>query len=93
MSNPFSRTPMHLLSPSEALEKKEFYSRFDSALDALTARYLYALLCRFFEGKTFREIGTDLGVSRSRASQMTAQALRTTRRTIIKSQSPIGEWF
>jgi RNA polymerase sigma factor for flagellar operon FliA len=65
--------------PDEAFARQEELRALRVAIDGLSDRHRTIVIESFFEGRTMREIGDDLGVTESRVSQLRSAALATLR--------------
>ncbi len=70
------------LSPSQALDQKQLSGRLASALADLPAREKALLTKHYYEGKNLLEAGEELGISKSWASRLHAQAVDRLRRAV-----------
>ena len=69
--------------PTAALERAELLGYLRDALDGLTDRHRRVILGVFVEGRTTIDLAVELGVSRSRVSQMRSEAVADLRRRIL----------
>ncbi|MBU3700899.1 MAG: sigma-70 family RNA polymerase sigma factor [Acidimicrobiia bacterium] len=74
--------------PTAALERAELLGYLRDALDGLTERHRRVVLGVFVEGRTTIELAVELGVSRSRVSQLRAEAVADLRRRILARYEP-----
>lgn len=61
--------------PDDAAHRQEQHRRLMAALDALTPRQRTVLKFRLFEGMSLREVGDQLDITESRASQLQKRAV------------------
>lgn len=72
----------------DVLERAELLGYLRDALDELPTRQRRVILGQFLEGLTTAELATELGVTRSRVSQLRTVALHELRRSIAVHYSP-----
>ena len=72
----------------DLLERSELLGYLREALDLLPNRQRRVILGQFLEGRTTAELATELGVTRSRVSQLRTVALHELRRSISVHYSP-----
>lgn len=70
------------LDAVERLERSELLGFLREAIDELPERQRQVILGQFLEGRTTAELATQLGVTRSRVSQLRTVALHELRRSI-----------
>lgn len=68
--------------PTAALEHAELLGYLHDAIGALSDRHRRVILGQFADGRTTIDLAAELGVSRSRVSQLRSEALTELRRTI-----------
>lgn len=68
-----------MLGPAEAFDTSEALRLLQKEMDRLLPREKSVLEKRFFENKTHREIGSELGIGGQRVQQIEAKALRRLR--------------
>ena len=73
----------------EILERTELLTYLREAIDALPRRQRQVILGSFGEGRTTAQLAEDLGVTRSRISQLRADALHELRRSIVGRYGPV----
>lgn len=73
----------------ELLEQAELLRYLHEAVDALPRRQQIVIFGQFLEGRTTVDLAQELGVSRSRVSQMRADALDELRRSITGHYGPV----
>lgn len=74
--------------PTAALERAELLTYLHDALDGLTERHRRVVVGVFVEGRTTIDLAVELGVSRSRVSQLRAEAVADLRRRILARYEP-----
>lgn len=74
--------------PTAALERAELLGYLRDALDGLTDRQRRVILGVFVEGRTTIDLAVELGVSRSRVSQLRSEAVAELRRRILARYEP-----
>lgn len=80
----------HEADPLQAVMETECTETIDALVQDLPERYRKLLLLRFVDGLTLGECGAQLGISRERARQIEAEALRHLR-LLIKASSKARE--
>lgn len=65
--------------PHEYLERKELRSALEKAISKLPPRYAQVIRLYFFEDRTMKEVGDQMGVNESRISQMVRVSLERMR--------------
>lgn len=73
----------------EILERTELLAYLREAIDALPRRQRQVILGQFVEGRSTEQLATELGVTRSRISQLRTDALHELRRTISGRYGPM----
>jgi RNA polymerase sigma factor FliA len=73
-------------SPEARLRSSQLASHLRAALDSLPERERALLTKHYFEGKNLLDAGRDLGISKSWASRMHAQAVDRLRAALEKAQ-------
>ncbi len=75
------------------MEWEEVDLRIDveNVLNVLPERYKSVIIKRFYESKTLKAIGIDLGVTQERIRQMQAKALRILRKR--ENALPIKDYY
>lgn len=74
--------------PTAALERIELLGYLHDAIDSLSDRHRRVILGQFEEGRTTIDLAVELGVSRSRVSQLRTEALAELRRRITGRYAP-----
>lgn len=69
--------------PAAALERAELLAYLRDALDGLSERHRRVILGVFVDGRTTIDLAVELGVSRSRVSQLRSEAVADLRRRIL----------
>lgn len=69
-------------SPETVVEKSELCDRLSQAIEKLPENERTVLTLYYYEQRTMREIGRQLGVKQARVSQLHSQALRRLRRRL-----------
>jgi RNA polymerase sigma factor for flagellar operon FliA len=73
----------------ELLEHAELRTYLRQALNELSQRQRRVILGHFVDGQTTAELASELGVTRSRVSQLRTEALRELRRSIVGHYEPV----
>ncbi|MSZ23851.1 MAG: sigma-70 family RNA polymerase sigma factor [Actinobacteria bacterium] len=73
----------------ELLEYAELLAYLREAIDGLSQRQRRVILGQFVDGQTTMELASELGITRSRVSQLRADALRELRRSITGHYGPV----
>jgi len=74
--------------PTAELERVELLGYLREALDGLDERHRRVVVGVFVEGRTTIELAVELGVSRSRVSQLRSEAVAELRRRILARYEP-----
>ena len=74
---------------AELLEHAELRTYLRQALNELSQRQRRVILGHFVDGQTTAELASELGVTRSRVSQLRTEALRELRRSIVGHYEPV----
>jgi len=77
------------VEPTAALEREELLVYLRDALGSLSDRHRRVILGQFVEGRTSLDLADELGVSRSRVSQLRSEALAELRRRITVRYEPL----
>jgi RNA polymerase sigma factor for flagellar operon FliA len=77
------------LDVAEVLERAELIAYLREAINALPRRQREVILGQFVEGWTAAELASELGVTRSRISQLRTDALQELRRSISGRYGPL----
>jgi RNA polymerase sigma factor (sigma-70 family) len=76
-------------APSSDAERQEMLDRLDALLDVamsgLSAASRDAVVLRFFENKSFSDVGRELGIGEQAAKQRVSRGLRQLRKILVKS--------
>ena len=77
-----------ITSPSHAADQKESQIVLDAALAALPPRSRTAIHMRLWEGRSFADIGTQLGISEDAARMLYGRALAKLRESLRRGHAP-----
>ena len=70
---------LHLTDFDEYMHLRELPERIEEAIDTLGEREQHIIRSHFFEGKTLKDLGDELGIGVERVRQIEARALRNLR--------------